>query len=101
MLDLAFDYENDNRIFYFYLPGELWSENGNVEIYEDVSNLPIGSVAIVVNTFDNKENSWIFELQIDGDTLFIEQYGRGEMYSEEYYQELVEKNVPIYDLRIR
>lgn len=100
LLDLAFDYENNNRIFYFNLPGELWGENGNIVIYEDVSNLPIGNVAIVVNTFDNKENSWIFELQIDGDTLFVEQYSRGEIYSEEYYQELVEKNVPIYDLRL-
>lgn len=99
LLDLSSDYENNNRIFYVNLPGKWWGEDGDIVIFEDISNLPSGKAAIVVDTVDNKEKSWIFELQIDNDTLFVTQYYRGEMYSEEYYQELLEKKIPIYDLR--
>lgn len=99
LLDLSSDYENNHRIFSFDLPGKWWGEDGDIVIFEDISNLPYGKAAIVVDTVDNREKSWIFELQIDNDTLFVTQYDRGEMYSEEYYQELLEKKIPVYDLR--
>ena len=78
------------------VPTEQLADNS---IFEDISNLPYGKAAIVVDTVDNREKSWIFELQIDNDTLFVTQYDRGEMYSEEYYQELLVKKIPVYDLR--
>lgn len=99
LLDLSSDYENNHRIFSFDLPGKWWGEDGDIVIFEDISNLPYGKAAIVVDTVDNREKSWIFELQIDNDTLFVTQYDRGEMYSEEYYQELLVKKIPVYDLR--
>lgn len=77
LLDLIFDYENDKRIFYVNLPGELWGEDNNIIIYEDISDLPVGNATIEVSTVDDKE-SWIFELQIEADVLFVEQYTRGE-----------------------
>ena len=76
LLDLIFDYENDKRIFYVNLPGELWGEDNNIIIYEDISDLPVGNSTIEVSTVDDKE-SWIFELQIEADVLFVEQYTRG------------------------
>ena len=99
LLDLSNDYENNHRIFYFNLPGESWGEDGDIVILNDISNLPSGKSAIIVNTVDNKEMSWIFEVEIDDDTLFVNQYEKGQIYSEDYYQELLEKKIPVYDLR--
>lgn len=99
LLDLSSDYENNRRIFYADVPGKWWGEDGDIVIFEDISNLPSGEVAIIVNTVDDKEKSWIFVLRIEDNILFVDQYDRGEMYSEKYYQELIEKEIPIYDLR--
>ena len=98
LLDLASDYENNHRIFYVNLPGKWWGENGNIVIFEDISHLPSGKIAIVADVVDNSEKSWIFELQIDND-MFVKQYERGTIYSDDYYQELIEKEIPIFDLR--
>lgn len=99
LLDLSSDYENNHRIFYEDMPGKWWGEDGDIVIFEDISNLPSGEVAIIVDTVDDKEKSWIFVLQIDDNKLFVDQYDRGGIYQEEYYQELLEKEIPIYDLR--
>lgn len=99
LLDLSSDYEKNHRIFYVDMPGKWWGEDGDIVIFEDISNLPSGKVAIIVDTVDDKEKSWIFVLRIDDNILFVDQYDSGEMYSEKYYQELLEKEIPIYDLR--
>lgn len=99
LLDLSSDYENNHRIFYFNAPGKWWGEEDDIIIFEDISSLPTGKTAIIVNTVDDKDKSWIFELEIENDTLFLNQYERGKMYSEEYYQELLAEKIPVYDLR--
>ena len=77
----------------------VFDKTGYTPTYEDLLPAWKNKAAIVVDTVDNREKSWIFELQIDNDTLFVTQYDRGEMYSEEYYQELLVKKIPVYDLR--
>jgi hypothetical protein len=98
LIDLSSDYENNHRIFYVNLPGKTWGEDEDIVIFEDISDLPFGEAAIVVNPVDNKEESWIFELQIDNNN-FVTEYDRGAVYSDEYYQELLEKKISVYDLR--
>lgn len=99
LLDLASDYENNHRILYVNFPGKWWGEVGDIVIFEDISNVPSGEVAIIVDTVDDTEKSWIFVLRIDDEDLLVNQYGRGEIYSEKCYQELIENEIPIYDLR--
>ncbi len=99
LLDLASDYENNHRIFYFNVPGKWWGEEGDIIVFKDLSSLPEGKAAIIVNTVDDKDKSWIFEVEIDKDILFVNQYERGKIYSAEYEQELLAQNIPVYDLR--
>ena len=98
LLDLSSDYENNRRTFYNDLPGDLWEKEGRIVFFEDVSDLPSGKTAIIVNPVNDKDMSWIFVLRIDDNELSVNRHS-GEMYSEEYHQELLENKTPVYDLR--
>lgn len=99
LLDLSSDYEENRRIFYTNLPGKWWGTDGNIVIFEDITDLPAGEAAIIADTVDGGDKSWIFVLQTDEAATYIDTYGRGDVYSEKYYRELIGSGIPVYDLR--
>lgn len=95
--DLADEYEGNRRVFYFNFPAEIYNANERTIVYEDITDLPLGDSAIIVNTV-NDEKTFIFEITVSENENLID-YNYGNLYSDEYYQELTDKNLPIYDLR--
>ena len=95
--DLADEYEGNRRVFYFNFPAEIYNANERTIVYEDITDLPLGDSAIIVNTV-NDEKTFIFEITVTENENLID-YNSGNLYSDEYYQELTDKNLPIYDLR--
>ncbi|MBP5529217.1 MAG: hypothetical protein J6X80_04115 [Lachnospiraceae bacterium] len=95
--DLADEYEGNKRIFYFNFPAEIYNASERTIVYEDITDLPAGDSAIIVNTV-NDELTFIFEISISDNENLID-FNLGNLYSDEYYQELADKNLPIYDLR--
>ena len=95
--DLADEYEGNRRVFFFNFPAEIYNTNERAIVYEDITDLPLGDSAIIVNTV-NDEKTFIFEITVTENENLIE-YNSGNLYSDEYYQELTDKNLPIYDLR--
>lgn len=95
--DLADEYEGNRRVFYFNFPAEIYNTNERTIVYEDITDLPLGDSAIIVNTV-NDEKTFIFEITVSENENLID-YNYGNLYSDEYYQELTDKNLPIYDLR--
>ena len=95
--DLADEYEGNRRVFFFNFPAEIYNTNERAIVYEDITDLPLGDSAIIVNTV-NDEKTFIFEITVSENENLIE-YNSGNLYSDEYYQELTDKNLPIYDLR--
>lgn len=95
--DLADEYEGNRRVFYFNFPAEIYNANERTIVYEDITDLPPGDSAIIVNTV-NDEKTFIFEITVSENENLID-YNYGNLYSDEYYQELTDKNLPIYDLR--
>ena len=95
--DLADEYEGNRRVFFFNFPAEIYNTNERTIVYEDITDLPLGDSAIIVNTV-NDEKTFIFEITISENENLID-YNYGNLYSDEYYQELTDKNLPIYDLR--
>lgn len=96
LLDVIRDYENNSRILHFSMSGLFVKEEGMILIYEDITDLPEGPAAIIASPINKEQKSWIFVTSLGKDT-FVEPDGK--QYSEEYYQELLERNIPIYDLR--
>ena len=95
--DLADEYEGNRRVFFFNFPAEIYNTNERAIVYEDITDLPLGDSAIIVNTI-NDEKTFIFEITVSENENLID-YNYGNLYSDEYYQELTDKNLPIYDLR--
>ncbi len=95
--DLADEYEGNRRVFYFNFPAEIYNANERTIVYEDITDLPPGDSAIIANTV-NDEKTFIFEITVSENENLID-YNYGNLYSDEYYQELTDKNLPIYDLR--
>lgn len=95
--DLADEYEGNRRVFFFNFPAEIYNTNERAIVYEDITDLPLGDSAIIVNTV-NDEKTFIFEITVTENENLID-YNYGNLYSDEYYQELTDKNLPIYDLR--
>ena len=95
--DLADEYEGNRRVFFFNFPAEIYNTNERAIVYEDITDLPLGDSAIIVNTV-NDEKTFIFEITVSENENLID-YNYGNLYSDEYYQELTDKNLPIYDLR--
>ena len=95
--DLADEYEGNRRVFFFNFPAEIYNTNERAIVYEDITDLPLGDSAIIVNTV-NDEKTFIFEITVTENENLID-YNSGNLYSDEYYQELTDKNLPIYDLR--
>jgi len=95
--DLADEYEGNRRVFYFNFPAEIYNANERTIVYEDITDLPLGDSVIIVNTV-NDEKTFIFEITVSENENLID-YNYGNLYSDEYYQELTDKNLPIYDLR--
>ncbi len=95
--DLADEYEGNRSVFYFNFPAEIYNANERTIVYEDITDLPLGDSAIIVNTV-NDEKTFIFEITVSENENLID-YNYGNLYSDEYYQELTDKNLPIYDLR--
>ena len=95
--DLADEYEGNRRVFFFNFPAEIYNTNERAIVYEDITDLPLGDSAIIVNTV-NDEKTFIFEITVTENDNLID-YNSGNLYSDEYYQELTDKNLPIYDLR--
>lgn len=95
--DLADEYEGNRRVFYFNFPAEIYNANERTIVYEDITDLPPGDSAIIANTL-NDEKTFIFEITVSENENLID-YNYGNLYSDEYYQELTDKNLPIYDLR--
>ena len=95
--DLADEYEGNRRVFFFNFPAEIYNTNERTIVYEDITDLPLGDSAIIVNTV-NDEKTFIFEITVSENENLID-YNYGNLYSDEYYQELTDKNLPIYDLR--
>ena len=95
--DLADEYEGNRRVFFFSFPAEIYNTNERTIVYEDITDLPLGDSAIIVNTVNN-EKTFIFEITVSENENLID-YNYGNLYSDEYYQELTDKNLPIYDLR--
>lgn len=95
--DLADEYEGNRRVFYFNFPAEIYNANERTIVYEDITDLPVGDSAIIANTV-NDEKTFIFEITVSENENLID-YNYGNLYSDEYYQELTDKNLPIYDLR--
>ena len=95
--DLADEYEGNRRVFFFNFPAEIYNTNERTIVYEDITDLPLGDSAIIVNTV-NDEKTFIFEITVSKNENLID-YNYGNLYSDEYYQELTDKNLPIYDLR--
>ena len=95
--DLADEYEGNRRVFYFNFPAEIYNASERTIVYEDITDLPLGDSAIIANTV-NDEKTFIFEITVSENENLID-YNYGNLYSDEYYQELTDKNLPIYDLR--
>ena len=95
--DLADEYEGNRRIFYFNFPAEIYNTKERTIVYEDITDLPVGDSAIIVNTV-NDDATFIFEITVSENANLID-FNQGNLYSDEYYQEVTEKNLPIYDLR--
>ena len=95
--DLADEYEGNRRIFYLNFPAEIYNTKERTIVYEDITDLPVGDCAIIANTV-NDEATFIFEITVSENDTLID-YNQGNLYSDEYYQEVTEKNLPIYDLR--
>lgn len=95
--NLADEYEGNRRVFYFNFPAEIYNANERTIVYEDITDLPVGDSAIIANTV-NDEKTFIFEITVSENENLID-YNYGNLYSDEYYQELTDKNLPIYDLR--
>ena len=95
--DLADEYEGNRRVFFFNFPAEIYNTNERAIVYEDITDLPLGDSAIIVNTV-NDEKTFIFEITVSENENLID-YNYGNLYSDEYYQEQTDKNLPIYDLR--
>lgn len=95
--DLTDEYEGNRRVFYFNFPAEIYNASERTIVYEDITDLPLGDSAIIVNTV-NEEKTFIFEITVSENENLID-YNYGNLYSDEYYQELTDKNLPIYDLR--
>ena len=94
---MADEYEGNRRVFFFNFPAEIYNTNERAIVYEDITDLPLGDSAIIVNTV-NDEKTFIFEITVSENENLID-YNYGNLYSDEYYQELTDKNLPIYDLR--
>ena len=95
--DLADEYVENRKIFYFNFPAEIYNTKERTIVYKDITDLPAGDCAIIVNTV-NDEATFIFEITVSENANLID-FNQGNLYSDEYYQELTEKNLPIYDLR--
>ena len=95
--DLADEYEGNRRIFGFNFPAEIYNTKERTIVYEDITDLPTGDCAIIANTV-NDEATLIFEISISENDSYVE-FNQCNLYSDEYYQEVTEKNLPIYDLR--
>ena len=98
LIDVSADLENNRRILYEDWPADIWGGEGRYIFFEDLSDLPVGKCIIIINTVYDDEDSFIFEINIDGNQLYVNDVSFNK-YSEEYYQEQLEKNLPIYDLR--
>ena len=98
LIDVSVDLENNRRILYEDWPADIWGGEGRYIFFEDLSDLPVGKCIIIINTVYDDEDSFIFEINIDGNQLYVNDVSFNK-YSEEYYQEQLEKNLPIYDLR--
>ncbi len=96
--DLASDLERERKIFYKSLPGYYWGEEGNLIFFEDLTDLPVGDAAILVNTVDGREADWVVMVTID-DSLVVENSSSWIISSEKDYQDLVDSGIPIYDRR--
>ena len=94
---MADEYEGNRRVFFFNFQAEIYNTNERAIVYEDITDLPLGDSAIIVNTV-NDEKTFIFEITVSENENLID-YNYGNLYSDEYYQELTDKNLPIYDLR--
>ena len=97
LTDVAYDYENNRRIFCIDWPGWVYNSEKRIIVYEDITDLPAGDCAIIVNNVD-KDLTFIYEVHIDENVYYVDM-NSGNLYSDEYYQEVTEKNLPIYDLR--
>ena len=98
LIDVSADLENNRRILYEDWPADIWGGEGRYIFFEDLSDLPVGKCIIIINTVYDDEDSFIFEINIDGNQLYVNDISFNK-YSEEYYREQLEKNLPIYDLR--
>jgi len=95
--DLADEYEGNRRIFYFNFPAGIYNADERTIVYEDITDLPVLDSAIIVNTV-NDDLTFIFEIS-PSENQYLVDFDSGNLYSDEYYKELTDKNLPIYDLR--
>lgn len=99
LTDVADDYENNRKIYYAYWPGRCFNDDEDIFLIADVTDLPNGEVAIIVDPAKPGQKSWIcsFENSDDRVTGFMDLYSA--FYSEEACQELSGRGVPIFDMR--
>ena len=98
LTDVAQDYANNRKIFFKDWPGAFWGEENNIILFEDITDLPTGDIAVIVNPVDETQKSWMAVIRND-DSRVISSISSGSIYSEESLQEIKGNGIPVYDLR--
>ncbi len=98
LLDLAADYENNRRIFFYTCPGEYFGEEGSIVCIADLTDFPTGNAVLIVDPVDEKQKSQIFTVWIDEKNRTTD-WNSWVTFSEEAYRNVLESGMPVYDLR--
>ena len=95
LLDLAADLEQNRRIFYNSIPWGLRGSDGWDIFFVDITELPLGEAAIIVESVSGKK-CWVYRGIVEETGM---NYTSSWFYTEESVRALRNDGVTVYDLR--